>query len=102
MRNPGGLRNHYVAFLQNMHGMGLVTDPTKHFICLILNGKKGHFTHMAEVTCPYGMMPLKTFGFSHINPYWYLTYIMFRGCLICWTLMNFKLWARSMECHAKI
>ncbi len=22
VRNPGGLRNHYVAFLQNMHGMG--------------------------------------------------------------------------------
>ncbi len=32
VRNPGELRNHYVAFLQNIHGMGEVTDP-------ILNGK---------------------------------------------------------------
>ena len=31
VRNPGGLRNHYVAFLQNMHGMGQVRDPTKHY-----------------------------------------------------------------------
>ncbi len=36
MRNPDGLRNHYVAFLQNMHVMGEVTNPTKQFI---LNGK---------------------------------------------------------------
>ncbi len=30
-RKPG----HYVAFLQNIHGMGLATDPTKSFNCLI-------------------------------------------------------------------
>ncbi len=40
MRNPGGLRNHYVAFLQNMHGMG---SDFSIFVSgcqfMILNGK---------------------------------------------------------------
>ncbi len=121
VRNPGGLRNHYVAFLQNIHlRAGMLVHDSEweigwghnlnngrgvlqkrwggHKISLSFfrggsqnyahpfdrGGHKisrckfaqflrappcrhlgyvpwfdtGHFTHMAEITCPYGTMPL--------------------------------------------
>ena len=81
MRNQGGLRNHYVAFLKKHACYGIGDRPYKAFQLpnlenhhqgglfhfrlgmLVYDSEweisyRGHFTHMAEITCPYGTMTL--------------------------------------------
>ncbi len=57
VRNPGGLRNHYEAFLQNK-----ITLPAGYCSYTTTRGSKRPQVDpefVTEITCPYGTMPLK-------------------------------------------
>ncbi len=127
-RNPGGLRNHYVAFLWNIHGMIDPTNPSAcHYKPCLLGiehslhcGTPLHRTHetdikffgcIAEITCPYGRMPLNS-GVLKSNYQSALTVtfvailenFFFQGCVQTWRKWNYSwvLWNKLRWSQRKV